>query len=819
MPFFYPVVRHSQNYSEPVILPPAMIRNYLKIAWRNLIHNKSYAVINVSGLALGISSGILIFTLVNYHLSFDDFHPHADRIYRFVTDSHRETISYEANVPSPLGKVFRNDCPFGEKTARIATFNNSLITVKDGRNIFKFKEKEGIAFTESEFFDIFHYPLREGNKTTALTEPNTAILTERMAGKIFGATNPINKTFRLNNSIDFRVTGILRNLPPNTDRQTEIYVSYPTLKQYNKWLASDDDAWQGISDAMQCFVRLQPGVSPAQVEKVLQTYAEKYRPNSRYIHHYKLQSLADIHFNPRYKGKMPKVILWILASIGVFLVITACLNFINLATAQALKRSKEIGVRKVLGSVRGQLFWQFIAETALITMTAFILALIGALLAVPWVNQLFRINITVNPFADRQLPTFMVLLAVFVTFFAGAYPGLVLARFQPLLALKGRLSQQNTGGFTTRRGLIIVQFVISQLLIFGVIVVVRQMNYVTESELSFSKEAVVLLPVASRPEIRNTLKEHLSKLAHVKQVSLCRTPPTSENNWENAFRFDNRSEDENFGISMKAADEEYIPLFGLTLVAGRNLAASDTVREFVVNETLAKNLNLTASDQLIGKMLSMNDGELKGPIVGVVRDFHDRSFRETISAVCLMTYGNDYHSYAIKIDMVAIKTTLASLEKVWSELHPDQVFEYQFLEEQIAELYLTETFMLRLIQIFGAIAIFIGCLGLYGLVSFMSARKTKEIGVRKVLGSSSGQIVWIFTKEFSRLILIAFMLAAPGAWYMMSAWLQFFHYRIDPDADIFLLTIAGSFLIAGLTVGYQTIKAASMNPVKSLRAE
>ena len=799
-----------------------MLRNYLKIAWRNLIRNKAYTVINVLGLSLGMTCGILIFSLVSYHLSVDTFHPDSERTYRIVTEQHRDVIAYVPSVPSPLGKAFRNDYTFGEKVARVNTTDGSgsLITIRNGNNIKKFKENAGVAFVETDFFDLFNFPMVQGDAKAALTQPNTAILTERMARKYFGKTNPINKIIRLDNKIDFRVTGILRDLPANTDRETEIFVSYNTLKQYNEWLASDDKAWGGITSSMQCYVRLRPSVSPAQVEQVFPAYVKKYRPTSKNVHHYKLQPLADVHFNGQYGATMSKTNLWVLSLIGLFLLLTACVNFINLATAQALNRAKEVGVRKVLGSVRGQLFWQFLAETGLITTVALVLAVGCSFVLLPIVNDWFNTRITINLFTDWRLPAFLLLLGVLITFLAGSYPGLILARFQPVLALKGRLSQRYIGGFNTRRALIVSQFAISQMLLIGVIVMATQMRYAKQSDLGFSKDAVVMIPKGSESNAQtwNTLKARFSGIAGVKDVSVCMAAPASVDEWNTSVSYDNRTENEPFLVNVKAADNQYVSLFGLKLVAGRNLYPSDTVREFVVNEQFAKQLNLKSAQELLGKLLNVGSN-MKGPIVGVVKDFHDGSFHEDISATCLTTFGDTYSNYAVKIDLATAKTTLPALEKLWSETYPDGLFEYQFLDQQIAELYETDDIMLRLILAFAAIAIFIGCLGLYGLVSFMAAQKMKEIGIRKVLGSSVGQIVWIFGKEFSSLILIAFIMAAPIAWYAMSKWLQNFKYQIDLGIGIFALSIFGSFLIALLTVSFQSIKAALMNPVKSLKSE
>lgn len=797
-----------------------MLKNYLKIAIRNLQRNKVYALINVMGLALSMSCGILIFALVKHHLSFDNFHSNSDRIYRIVTEQHRDNISYTYSVPNPLGKAFRNDYTFGEKVARICTFDEQLITVKQGNEIKKFKDEEGVAFTEPEFFEIFNYQLLQGDKRTALSEPNTAIITERAAKKYFGDENPINKTFKLDNRIEFKVTGLLKDLPDNTDRQTDIYASYPTLKSYNEWAASDD-SWGGISSSMQCFVLLRPGISPAQVEKVMPAYVKKYRPTSKNVHHYKFQPLAEMHFDARYSGPMDKKNLWVLSFIGLFLIITACVNFINLATAQALKRSKEVGVRKVLGSLRMQLFWQFISETGLISIIGALVAIVLAFIGLPYVNTWFSSQISINLFSDWQLMLFIVSLIVVVTLFSGSYPGLILAGFQPVLALKGKLSQQNVGGFNTRRTLIITQFAISQVLIIGMVVIANQMKYAQQSDLGFIKDAIVTVPIPSGTDLskQKTIKNQFAALSGVEKASVFFRPPASGSNWSTSIKFDNRAEDEIFRVNVKSADEQYLSTFGLELVAGRNVFAADSMRECVVNETFIRKLNLTSPQDVIGKMVSMNGGSNTGPIVGVVKDFHDRSFHEEINPVVITTLTSNYDNYGLKLNMANAPVTLAAVEKIWTQAYPDQIYEYQFLDEDIAEFYETESIMLKLIQTFSGIAIFIGCLGLYGLVSFMVAQKTKEIGIRKVLGGSISNIIWIFGKEFSRLIVIAFIVAAPLAWWLMHGWLQDFKFHIDIKVDVFILAIASTFVVATLTVGYQVIKAALMNPVKSLKSE
>lgn len=792
-----------------------MLRNYFKIAFRNLLKNKGYTMINVWGLALSMACGILIFTLVRYHLSFDNFHEHPDRIYRIVTELHRDNIGYNPSVPSPLGKYFRNDYTFGEKVARIATMRDDLITVKKGNEPVKFKEKQGLAFTEPEFFEIFNYPLLRGK--TALTEPNTAVLTEQMAKKYFGDEDPIGKSFLLNNTINFQVTGILKNLPENTDRKVEIFVSWPTLQSYDPWLAHDIDGWGGIRDGVECFVLLRPGVSPAEVEKVFPPYVQKYRPNSKNVHHYKLQPLADMHFDARYRGVMEKRNLWVLSVIGLFLLVTACVNFVNLATAQAVKRSKEVGVRKVLGGSKTQLFWQFISETSLITLIGMGVALGLSYLVLPVVNEFFQIQMTLRLFSDYRLLVFMGLLGILVAFLSGSYPGIILSGFQPVTALKGK--QQHVGGFNTRRALIVIQFTISQILIIGTVVIMSQMRYVRQADLGFDKEAIVMVPKGSDPtgSKTNTLKNELLRINGVEKVSLCFAAPASDQAWGNFVAFDNQ--EVNFQTSIKSADDQYLSTFGLELAAGKNLFPSDSVREFLVNEAFLRKLNIRSPEEAIGKIVSANGGSLVAPVVGVVKDFHDASFHREISPVVITTYSLDYSEYAVKINLARAKATISAIEKAWLGQHPEELFEYRFLDESIAQFYEAEDRILKLVQFFSFIAIFIGCLGLYGLVSFMVAQKTKEIGIRKVLGSSIAQILWIFGKEFSRLIVLAFLIAAPVAWWFMTQWLQNYRFRIEIGIYVFALTIGSAIIIAGVTVGYKVIKAAVANPVKSLRTE
>jgi len=797
-----------------------MLKNYFRIGWRNLRRHRAYTFINIIGLSLGIACAILIFTLISFHSSFDNFHQHSKRIYRIVTEFHDEKIDYEAAVPQPLGKAFRNDYTFAEKTARVVSYHNAFISLPGEKEIKKFQEDDKMAFVEPAFFEIFNFPLVEGDPHTALLNPHSAIVTETIAQKYFGKASAIGKTIRLDNKTDFTITGILKDLPANTDRKQEIYFSYDNLKDRNAWIASDS-SWEGINSGSMCFIRLKPSITSEQVNKAFPGFSAKYyKGRDAKVWQFRLQPLSDIHFNADFDGYADRKYLWALGFIGLFLIVTACVNFVNLATAQALNRSKEIGIRKVLGSLRPQLFWQFITETTIITVFALIVAYGLALLSLPLLNHLFKSKMELHLFSDWPLPVFLLFLSILVIFLSGSYPGLVLARFQPVLALKSKLSQAHIGGFSLRRILVVTQFTICQVLIIGTIVIASQMHYSKNIDLGFNKDAIVTLPIPIHDKTKmNTLRDRLTAIAGVEKITLCHQPPASGSNNTTEVHYDNRSEEEHWSINLKSGDDHYLSTFGLKLVAGRNFYPSDTTREFVVNETFVKKLNLPSPQDVLGKKMKVNGGTMTGPIVGVVKDFHNYSLHTEIAAVCIMPDYNSYESCSIKMNLANTRSALTTFEKTWNEIYPEYLYTYHFLDDRIAEFYEMDNIMLTLVEAFAGIAIFIGCLGLYGLVSFMALRRTKEIGVRKVLGAGTGNILWLFGKEFSRLLLIAFVIAAPIAGYAMYKYLLNFKYRIEIGAGIFVLAILFTFLIAALTVGYRSVRSALANPVHSLHSE
>ncbi|MBC7922414.1 MAG: ABC transporter permease, partial [Ferruginibacter sp.] len=513
------------------------------------------------------------------HLSFDNYHAKADRTFRLVTELHFDGVSHTPGVPNPMGNALRTDFSQLERVAMIKGIPNALVSVPNAAGsgaARKFKEEETVAFAEPQFFDVFDYRWVKGDPKTALSAPNSAVLTRKQAAKYFGRADPIGRVVRLDNQTDFKVTGILDDIPENTDHRHGVFLSYSTLKAYLPD-GSQLDNWGGINSDTRCFVVLPPHFTKAQLAGLLPGFTKKYNGEDARAYHYQVQPLADIHFNGDYNGYVSKPLIWSLALVGLFLVGTACINFVNLATAQALKRSKEVGIRKVVGSTQAQLFWQFIGETALVTALSVGGAVVFTRLALSFVNEWFESNLAFDPLRDPQLLIFLPLLTLLVIFLAGFYPALVLSGFQPVVALKGRVSARHVGSISLRRGLIVAQFAISQVLIIGTLVVTTQMDYAKQADLGFNRDALLMMPVPVQDKTKmETMRNRMLQVPGVEKISLHYTAPASGSNNTSNLRYDTRTKDEVFYINTKPADRHYLDTYGLKLVAGRNLVQSDT---------------------------------------------------------------------------------------------------------------------------------------------------------------------------------------------------------------------------------------------------
>jgi putative ABC transport system permease protein len=804
-----------------------MIKNYLKTAWRNLLHNKSYATINIVGLAVGIAACMLIFLIVKYETSFDTFHTKKNHIYRVMTLQHNpDGIAYISGVPFPTAASLRLDFPQLKQVATILKSSETLLSLNDDKTntVKKFKESD-TYFTEPQFFDVFDFTWLAGDKKTALNDPNTVVLTQTEAEKFFGDwKTAMGKTIKLNNITNLKVTGILNDPPANTDFPLKVIISYVSTKDKEGSYAGSVTDWGSIYGENYCFVVLPDNQNVSQFNNQLTGFVKKHITAGTIKEEMQLQPLTDMHYNANVgtytQGTFSHQIIDAIALIGLFLLIIACVNFINLATAQAVNRSKEVGIRKVLGSTREQLVFQFISETFLITVAAILIGVTVTFLALPYFNNLLDIKLSTAFLADPAVIFFIISLLIIVTFLAGFYPAMVLSGFNPIAALKNKIAASSTNGVSLRRGLVVLQFCIAQVLIIGTLVIISQMNYFKNKSLGFNKDAVITVGLpndsVSLTHI-NTLHDELLQQPGIKDVSFSFTTPSDGSNWGSGFTYDNAAKQADFQANMKFADAEYFKLYHLQMAAGRPYIKTDTINEIVVNETLLKKLGVVNPNDAINKYISVQGK--KGLIVGVVKDFNVGSLKGQIPPVIMASYRNVYQVINIKVQSADMKQTLSSIEHLWNSTFPDYVYEYKFLDEKIADFYKSDTQLSQLYKIFAGIAIFISCLGLYGLISFMAVQRIKEVGIRKTLGASVSSIVYLFSKEFTILIIVAFAISAPVGWFIMHKWLLTFTYRYPFGPGVFLISIAASVIIAWLTVGYKALKAALTNPVKSLRSE
>lgn len=809
-----------------------MIKNYFKIAWRNLVRHKAYSAINIAGLAVGIAASLLIFVVVTYELSYDKFQKNYDRTYRVVTVTKNSDGNEDHNpgIPGPAYDALKADFPQLEKiTPVFALTGTQMIVLGNNPNSDvavskKFITESNLAFTRPEYFDIFNAKWLAGSAAT-LNEPGNIVIDKETAIKYFGDwKNATGLFLKLDNSIPLKVSGIIEKMPTNTDFAIGQFVSIETLKNYKDNYSYSATEWGSLSSNHQIYITLPKNVTAKSVQAQLDGFAKKhYNESSRNKRFQILQPLNEIHFDGRY-GTMgdhstSKTILWTLSFIGVLIIIMASINFINLSTAQAAGRSREVGVRKVLGSSRKQLISQVMGETFLIVLLSLALAGVIAKAAIPWLSHVASVPESISLFTPQSI-FFLALLLIVVTILSGVYPALIVSGFKPALALKSKISSANIGGISLRRVLVITQFAISQILIIGTIVAISQMNYVRNADLGFNKEAVFILPAYSDSANKAKmlpLKQQLLQNPAVISVSFGSDEASSDNNWASNFAFDNK-EDEDFAAFQKWGDEDYIKTYGLQLIAGRNFVASDTLREILLNETMTKKLGLKDPAQAVGKNVRIGGGYWL-PVVGVVKDFKTNSLKEDVKPLTMASHRDFYYTMAVKLRTNNLSLTTAQIQKLWEQAYPAYAYSSHFVDETIDRFYRQETQLALLYKIFAGIAIFISCLGLYGLVSFMAAQKTKEVGIRKVLGASVGNIIVMFSKEFTILISIAFVIAIPVAWYFMNSWLQNFVYRISIGAGVFVLAIVASLIIAWITVGYRAVRAAMANPVKSLRTE
>jgi len=808
-----------------------MFKNYFKIAWRNITRHQSYSAINVAGLAVGVAACLLIFVVVQYELSFDTYQPGYESTYRIVTKKEREgNIRYSSGISTPALDAFRLYFPHAVVTGINAVYGSQILAPAANGNPAgdkKFVENTGIMFAEPQLFDIFQATWLVGG-ASALKDPNTVVIDKSSAIKYFGSwQSALGKMLRMDNLLTLRVAGVIEDVPPNTDLPFKVLISYITWKQ-NAKSYHYSYTWDETSSDWQVYIKFPANVLQSTVESQMLSFSQKQFNNNQRTARKRFavaQPLSTIHFDTSFGGTLgdhvtSRATLRTLSLIAVLIIIMASINFINLSTAQSVGRSKEVGIRKVLGSSRGQLIGLVMCETAIIVLFSAGLAICVAEIALPLLKHIASVPDSIGLFNPGTLLCLAYVIIV-VILLSGIYPAIIVSGFKPVQALKNKINSAAVGGISLHRALVITQFAISQLLIIGTAIAIKQMDFVNSADLGFNKEAILAVPCPADSvglSRLNSFKQQVLVLPGVKAASFSADAPSSSHNNSSNFYFNHSEKDPGFDIFMKIADADYFKTFGLRFIAGRGYAPSDTARELVINENMVHKLGIKNANDVLGKTLTFDSyGNL--PIVGVVADFKTNSMREEIKPLVMYPSKQSEQQIAIKIEGRNLAKTAALVQSAWEKKYPEYAYTGFFVDDSIAKFYEQENQLELIYKVFALIAIFISCLGLYGLVSFMAVQRTREVGIRKILGASTGSIVYLFSKEFLVLIVVAFVIGAPLAWYLMNGWLQTFAYRISPGVWVFVAAIITSLLIGWFTVGYKALRAALANPVDSLRSE
>lgn len=801
-----------------------MISHHIKIAIRTLLKFKGFAAINISGLALGIASGILILLYVLDEFSFDNFHSKADRIYRVNTIFGADENGGGTNETNgwPIGNILRTEFP--EVEAVLYTRSATLLIDHEGKKI-----RERMHFVSPEFFELFSFPILKGNTSHALTKPFTMVISEDMEKKYFSGRDAIGQTLTLNDTLLFEVTGVMANIPANSHIQADILVSFTTFQTLNPQF-SYSDGWGNIN--MRNYVLIKEGVDRAAFQaKAKNLYMERVGEmlkNWGVEAYVSFEPFNDIYLKTKAGNGMGPVgsieRIYLLAGVALFVIILACINFINLATARSTHRAKEVGLRKVVGSARGALIRQFVGESFVITTLSLLVALAMVGVFLPVFNQLLGKHYQLIHLINPYMLISMIALLIATTLLAGYYPAWVLSGLRPSEILKGKI-QNSTRGIQLRRTLVVFQFFISFALVTGTLIIIHQLDYMQKKELGFSKDQVVVINAArvnsKTPDGFEVFSNELKQQSFIKNVTLCNALPGVPG-WRGQVAYPEGKTEEAIDTEYMAIDEHYINTLNLSLIAGRNFDPqnkADLTEGLIINEKSVTRFGWGTPENAIGKKIESPSGTPRGTVIGVVRDYHELGLQQPIGPMAMAVNPSVSYLYAIRFTAADTKEMLTSLEQLWKKNFPSYDFSFFFLDEKFEQQYQSEQRLANVFFIFSVITILIALIGLFGLVSFMVISKTKEIGIRKVLGATVFNITRLLSTEFVILVVIANAIAIPLVWYYAHDWLQHFAYRMEIKPVIFIITFAGTIIITIATVSFQALKAALSNPVNSLRNE
>jgi putative ABC transport system permease protein len=798
-----------------------MLKNYFKTAWRNLIKNKISSLINVAGLTIGLTCCLLIALYIQHELSYDEFEKNGDRIARVIMQYSFDgsSESNEGNYTSVrVAAIFPKTFPEVESAIKMTEYSR-VVQYND-----KMFDEKNFMYADSNFFNIFSFKLLSGNLHDALSTPYEVVLTASTAKKYFGNSNPINKTLRVGNDSNlYRVTGVMQDCPRNSQIQFDLLASFSSLGITKD---AEDTYWDANYTT---YLLLKNKDNLATLQAKLPAFMKKEMQGQGATVNFHLEPFNKIHLYSLYDSFVPNTsinYIYILSAVALLILIIACFTYVNLSTARSLERAREVGVRKVIGALKSQLFWQFIGESFLISLIAVLLSLVLSALLLPFFNDLS--NEQLQPQALFSLPfiLFSVSVALIISFLAGVYPALILTKFQPVKVLKGAF-KNTASGQVLRKSLIVFQFAISVFLIVSTFIIQQQLYFIQHIKLGYDRDHVIVLPLDQKMMIDlAVIKQQFKQNPDVLSVSSCSNTPVQGGGGFN-MRSAIMPADKQMAVLADRIDEDYINTVGLQLIAGRNLTSQDikdvsnddyhkNIYHFILNESAAKQLGWTAQDAIRKKMF-LGD-ERAGIVAGVVKDFHFESLHTPIKPFVLFPEAWR-RQLLVKVSGAHLQQTISHLESSWKTLVPYRPFEFHFLDEDYNKLYSSEIRLGTIMDLFAGIAIVLACLGLFGLSAYTVQQRFKEIGIRKVLGASVSTIVITLSRDFISLTCIAIIIAIPAAWWASAKWLQDFSYRTTITWNVFAVSAAATILLAVVTVSFQAIRAAITNPVKSLRTE
>jgi putative ABC transport system permease protein len=813
-----------------------MFKNYFIVALRNFWKNRVFSIINIAGLAIGISAALVIYLIVHYEFNFEKYQQDRDRIYRVVTNMHFPDQDFKnGGVPGTLPPAARNEITGIEKSTVFWEADAVKVTIPEKNEKEKiFRKQENVLFADEHYFRFFTYQWLAGSADHSLDQPGEIVLTESRARTYFSfadITNAIGQTILYNDSVKATVTGIVKDLDEITHFHFKEFISLSTfvnqLKSNNGY-----GEWGSVSSASQFFIKLEKGIDPNAINDQLAIVRKKHEKDAYLKTDHFLQALGDIHFNSDFdafdqkQGHKPT--LYGLLAVAAFLLLLGCINFINLTTAQAARRAKEIGIRKTMGSSKRQLVFQFLSETVLLTL----IATIVSILLTPWILNLFSAfvpeGLKLDLWKQTHLVGFIAGLILVVSFLSGFYPALVLSGYKPVLVLKNLAfaNSAQSRRVWIRKTLTVSQFIIAQFFIIATLVVGKQIRFSLNKDMGFNKEAIINIRAPfnyqNPDEKQFVLQQKLKSIPGIRAMSLAGSPPANPGLNITTMKFNKDGKETETSVEVKQADTAYFSLYKMKMDAGRNLQQSDTLREFVINETYARFLGYKNPGEILGKTLERSGKQI--PIVGVIADINTKSLHSPIQPLAFSCEAKTHTTFHIALSPKGTNTdtwkaTIAKIETAWKEVYPEETFKYDFFDETIAKFYKKEQDTARLLNWSTGLAIFISCLGLLGLVIYTTSQRTKEIGVRKVLGASVSQIVSLLSRDFLLLVIAGFAIAAPLAWWAMNRWLEDFAYRTTISWWIFAASGLAMIIIALATLSIQTIRSAMSNPVKSLRME